>query len=166
MNDPCAPIFHRGQYHIFHQYNPHSAVWGDMHWAHATSPDMVHWQRLPVALAPTPGGPDSAGCFTGSSILDNGIPAIIYTGVQTVSHAEATLSDSTHNFRESQLFARGSADLGTWTKHPQPVLPSPPPGLKVTGFRDPTFPLRRNPGPRRRLRHRRQRRSRPPLPRR
>jgi len=139
MNDPCAPVFWRGRYHMFHHYNPHAAVWGDMHWAHAVSPDMVHWQRLPVAIAPTPGGPDSEGVFTGSSILHNGSPAILYTGVQTVPHAQATLSDGTHHFRETQLLATAAdPNLNTWTKHSQPVIPSPPPGLEVTGFRDPT----------------------------
>jgi beta-fructofuranosidase len=139
MNDPCAPVYWSGQYHMFHQYNPHAATWGDMHWAHATSPDMIHWRRLPVALAPTPGGADAQGCFTGSSILHNGTPAIIYTGVQTVPLAEATLADGHNNFRESQNLAIATDNsFRTWTKHPQPVIPSPPPGLKVTGFRDPT----------------------------
>ena len=144
INDPCAPVFFRGQYHLFHQYNPNAAVWGDMHWSHATSPDMVHWKRLPVALAPSPTGPneasspDSAGCFTGSALFGNGRPAIIYTGVQTVPHEQATLSDGAHNFRETQLLATSSdPGLRTWRKHPQPVIPAPPPGLHVTGFRDP-----------------------------
>ncbi len=138
INDPCAPVFFRGQYHLFHQYNPHAAVWGDMHWAHAVSPDMVRWQRLPVALAPTPGGPDSEGVFTGSALFQGGKPAVIYTGVQSVTHEQATLSDGTHNFRETQLLATSSdPGLRSWTKHPQPVIPSPPPGMKVTGFRDP-----------------------------
>ena len=145
MNDPCAPIFYRGQYHMFHQYNPHAAVWGDMHWAHATSPDMVHWKRLPIALAPTPGGSDAQGCFTGSSLYFNNTPAIIYTGVQTVPLAEATLSDGHNNFRESQNLAIAADNsLRTWRKHPQPVIPAPPRGLKVTGFRDPTPFLVRN----------------------
>ncbi|MGH9559927.1 MAG: hypothetical protein ACRD3S_00605 [Terracidiphilus sp.] len=43
---------------------------------------MVHWRHQPVALAPTPGGPDSEGCFSGSAVVFNGVPAIIYTGVQ------------------------------------------------------------------------------------
>src|SRR5579885_3563823 len=52
MNDPDGPIFWNGRYHMFFQYNPNAAVWGDMHWAHAVSPDMIHWKHLPVALAP------------------------------------------------------------------------------------------------------------------
>ena len=81
MNDPNGPIFFRGRYHMFHQYNPQAAVWGNMNWAHATSPDMMHWQHEPIALSPTPGGPDRDGVFSGSAVLDKGTPTMIYTGV-------------------------------------------------------------------------------------
>ncbi|MGH9396518.1 MAG: sucrose-6-phosphate hydrolase, partial [Terriglobia bacterium] len=74
MNDPNGPIFYRGQYHLFYQYNPHGAFSGTKHWGHAVGPDMLHWQHLPVALAPTPGGPDWDGCWTGSAVLDQGTP--------------------------------------------------------------------------------------------
>src|SRR6202451_4927576 len=62
MNDPCAPRFFRGRYHMFFQFNPGAAVWGDMHWSHAVSDDMVRWRHLPVALSPTPGWADADGC--------------------------------------------------------------------------------------------------------
>ena len=81
MNDPNGPIFYRGRYHLFHQYNPQGAVWGNMRWAHATSPDMIHWQQEPIALYPTAGGPDRDGVFSGSAVLDHGTPTVIYTGV-------------------------------------------------------------------------------------
>jgi len=48
---------------MFHQYNPQAAVWGNMNWAHATSADMIHWKHDPIALSPTPGGPDRDGVF-------------------------------------------------------------------------------------------------------
>jgi beta-fructofuranosidase len=138
MNDPCGPIYWRGQYHMFYQYNPNAAVWGDMHWAHAVSPDMIHWKRLPIALAPTPDGPDAQGCFTGSAIVYNDRPHLLYTGVRTASPAEATINDSHNHFHESQCLALATDDtLRTWKKLPQPVIPSPPPGMHVTGFRDP-----------------------------
>ena len=142
MNDPNGPIWWRGHYHMFFQYNPNAAVWGDMHWAHAISPDMVHWKHLPVALAPTPGGPDADGCFSGTAVVNNGVPTLIYTGVQTVPpdrvDAQATLRDGHNNFRETQLYAASSDPLlRSWTKRPTPVIPTPPSGLKVTGFRDP-----------------------------
>src|SRR5246127_1026827 len=63
MNDPNGPIWWKGKFHLFYQLNPQGPVWGDMHWGHAASTDMLHWRHEPVALSPTPGGPDSEGCF-------------------------------------------------------------------------------------------------------
>jgi beta-fructofuranosidase len=137
MNDPNGPIFWRGEYHMFYQYNPHAAVAADMHWGHAVSPDMVHWRHLPVALAPTPGGPDAAGCWTGSALVDGDRVAILYAGVVSAPESEATIRDGVHSLRESQCLAFSTGDLTHWIKVPQPVIPSPPAGLDVTGFRDP-----------------------------
>jgi beta-fructofuranosidase len=142
MNDPNGPIFWKGKYHMFFQYNPHAAVWGDMHWNHAVSPDMIHWRHLGIGLAPTADGPDADGCFTGTAVVNNGVPTLIYTGVKTVppdrAEAEATIRDGHNNFRETQLYATSTdPNLNTWIKRPTPVIPNPPPGMKVTGFRDP-----------------------------
>jgi beta-fructofuranosidase len=139
MNDPNGPIFYRGRYHMFHQYNPEAATWGNMNWAHATSPDMVHWQHEPIALSPTPGGPDQDGVFSGSAVLDNGKPMVIYTGVQPPdSLSKATLKDGAHTWRETQCLAVAQDDnLRTWKKLSQPVIADPPKGMDVTGFRDP-----------------------------
>ena len=124
---------------MFYQYNPNAAVWGDMHWAHATSPDMVRWEHKPVAIAPTPGGFDRDGVFSGSAVLDNGKPTIIYTGVlPPASDAEATLRDGHHTWREVQCLAVAEdEDLRTWKKLPEPIIVAPPAGLDVVGFRDP-----------------------------
>lgn len=139
MNDPNGPIFYRGRYHMFHQYNPQSAVWGNMNWAHATSPDMIHWTHEPIAISPTPGGPDRDGVFSGSAVLDNGKPTMIYTAVAPpATDAEATLRDGAHTWRETQCLAVAEdEDLRTWKKLPEPVIAAPPAGLAVTGFRDP-----------------------------
>ncbi|MBI4893971.1 MAG: glycoside hydrolase family 32 protein [Acidobacteria bacterium] len=121
MNDPNAPIFHANQYHLYYQHNPKAAKWDTMHWGHAVSPDLLHWQHRPIALAPTPGGPDKDGCFTGCMVVDRGTPTIVYTGVNPQVQCVAT-----------------SADLETWTKNPRnPVLAGPPPGVDSPGFRDP-----------------------------
>jgi beta-fructofuranosidase len=137
MNDPNGPIYWNGQYHMFFQYNPNAAVWGDMHWAHAVSPDMIHWRHLPVALAPTPGWDDADGCFTGSAVNDNGTCAILYTGVKSVAPELATLRDGQHNFREVQCLATSTdPQLRTWTKWKTPVI-QPPNDPQLTGFRDP-----------------------------
>jgi beta-fructofuranosidase len=140
MNDPNGPLFFRGRYHMFHQFNPTGAVWGNMNWAHATSVDMIHWQHEPIALSPTPHGSDRDGVFSGSAILDNGKPTMIYTGVAPpASDAQATLRDGVHTWQETQCLAIAQDDdLRTWKKLAEPVIDTPPAGLAVTGFRDPS----------------------------
>ncbi len=139
MNDPNGPVFFGGRYHIFHQYNPQAAVWGNMNWAHATSPDLIHWRHEPIAISPTPGGPDRDGVFSGSTVLDHSRPTVIYTGVAPpASEAEATLRDGVHTWRETQCLAVAQDDdLRIWKKVAEPVIAAPPLGLDVTGFRDP-----------------------------
>jgi beta-fructofuranosidase len=141
MNDPNGPIFFRGRYHMFHQYNPQAAVWGNMNWAHATSPDMIHWEHEGIAISPTADGPDRNGVFSGSAVLDHGKPTVIYTGVAPpMSESEATLRDGVHTWREVQCLAVAQDDnLRTWRKRAEPVIATPPAGLAVTGFRDPSL---------------------------
>jgi beta-fructofuranosidase len=139
MNDPNGPIFYKGRYHMFFQYNPNGAFWGSMHWAHASSPDMVRWKHEPIALAPTPGGYDRDGVFSGSAVLDGETPTVIYTGVlPAVSPSQVTLDDGQHKWREVQCLATSrDTDLHTWYKLAEPIIAWPPKGLNITGFRDP-----------------------------
>ena len=136
MNDPCAPQFFRGHYHMFLQYNPGTAVWGDMHWAHAISPDLIHWKHMPLALSPTLGFYDAYGCWTGSVLPGGEAASILYTGVTKSSVELETIRGK--GLREVLCLATSTdPDLRTWKKLDKPVLDGPPPGLKVTGFRDP-----------------------------
>jgi beta-fructofuranosidase len=138
MNDPNGPIFWKGKYHLFYQLNPHAAIWGDMHWGHAVSVDMIHWRHEPIALAPTPRGPDSEGCFSGSAVVLNGAPTFIYTGVKNAPPDQATLRDGKSVLRETQMLATAEDDsLLRWKKLEEPVIAEPPSGMAVTGFRDP-----------------------------
>jgi len=138
MNDPNGPIFYRGRYQMFFQYNPNGAYWGDMHWAHAVSPDMIHWQHQSVAIAPTPGGWDRDGVFSGSVVLNGDTPTAIYTGVSPADPSGITLNDGRHKWREVQCLATSmDVDLKTWKKWSEPIVARPPEGLQVTGFRDP-----------------------------
>ena len=81
LNDPNGLIQWRGRYHTFYQYNPNGPFHGTIHWGHAISDDSVHWEHLPIALAPTPGGPDADGCWSGCAVDHDGVPTLIYTGL-------------------------------------------------------------------------------------
>jgi beta-fructofuranosidase len=122
MNDPNGLIPWRGEYHLFYQHNPSGVGWGAMHWGHARSHDLVHWDHLPIALAPTPGGPDKDGCWSGCAVDDGGVPTLMYTGIRP----------------QVQCLATGSPDLLAWTKHPgNPVIAAAPEGFGPDDFRDP-----------------------------
>lgn len=139
MNDPNGPIYWNGQYHMFYQFNPDGAYWGNMHWGHAVSPDMVHWRHLAVALAPAPDSPDADGCFTGTAVIQDRRATILYTGARSVSPDEATSRDGPSPLKETQCLAVArDADLMVWEKTAAPVIAAPPPGVEVNGFRDPS----------------------------
>ncbi|GAA1869628.1 LamG-like jellyroll fold domain-containing protein [Myceligenerans crystallogenes] len=79
MNEPHAPLWYDGKYHIFYQHNPQGPYWHQIHWGHAVSTDLVHWKDLPVAIAPQePVTPD--GVWSGSATTDaDGKPVLFYT---------------------------------------------------------------------------------------
>ena len=79
MNDPNGFSFYQGKYHLFYQYHPFNSHWGPMHWGHAVSDDLLHWEYLPAALAPDTVY-DEAGCFSGSAVeLADGRQLLMYT---------------------------------------------------------------------------------------
>ncbi|MBN8590532.1 MAG: glycoside hydrolase family 32 protein [Anaerolineae bacterium] len=128
MNDPNGLIQWKGQYHLFYQYNPSGPLWGNIHWGHTISDDLIHWRDLPIALAPTPGGPDETGVFSGCAVAYEGQPVIIYTGTRGTRHEIQT-----------QCVATGTDDGLVWQKHAQnPVIHQVPPEAGQTSdFRDP-----------------------------
>jgi beta-fructofuranosidase len=116
-------VFHEGHYHVFFQYNPHSARHADMHWGHFRSPDLVNWELLPVALAPTPGGDDADGVWSGNAVEADG---------ELVAFYSAKLAE-----RWYQPITRATSRDGglTFTKQERQAVAEPPAG--TTMFRDP-----------------------------
>jgi beta-fructofuranosidase len=127
MNDPNGVIQWKGQYHLFYQHNPNGAFHADMHWGHAVSDDLIHWNDLPIAIAPTPGTSDEGGVFSGCVAADNNTPTAFYTGA---NHGASI---------QKQCMAVSHDNLLTWQKHPKnPIISAPPSEMgQITDFRDP-----------------------------
>nr|XP_020174832.2 sucrose:sucrose 1-fructosyltransferase-like isoform X2 [Aegilops tauschii subsp. strangulata] len=128
MNDPNAPMYYRGWYHFFYQYNPEGVTWGNISWGHAVSRDMVHWHHLPLAMVPDRWY-DINGVLTGSAtILPDGNVVLLYTG-------------NTDTLAQVQCVAEPADPhdplLRTWIKHPANPVLFPPPGTYKKDFRDP-----------------------------
>ena len=126
MNDPNGMVYKDGEYHLYFQYNPYGSKWGNMHWGHAVSKDLVHWEHLDPAIARDPVG----HIFSGSSVIDKkntagfGKNAII-----------AIYTNNSVNHDEVQCIAYSNDNGRTFTKYEgNPVL-TPFDGLK--DFRDP-----------------------------
>lgn len=122
LNDPNGLTQRDGWYHLFYQYNPYAPVHDRIHWGHARSTDLVHWEHLPIALEPS-AGPDVDGCWSGVFVDDGGVPTLVYSG--------------RHGGVELPCVATGSDDLVEWTKEPgNPVIAAPPADLDIVAYRD------------------------------
>ena len=122
-------MYFNGVYHFFYQYNPYSALWGNLTWGHSISYDLVNWVHLELALNPTDPF-DINGVYSGSTtILPEGEPVILYTGLDSKS-------------RELQNLAvpKNVSDplLREWIKSPHNPLMTATNGIDEYNFRDPT----------------------------
>jgi len=135
MNDPNGMFYLDGEYHLFFQHNPDASVWGPMHWGHAVSKDLVHWEERPIALYPD----EQGTIFSGSAVVDwnnssglgsdNNPPIVaLYT------YHNAEMEKQGRIDYQTQALAY-SLDKGqTWQKYTgNPVIENP--GIK--DFRDP-----------------------------
>lgn len=124
-----GPMYYKGWYHFFYQYNPNSAVWGDIVWGHAVSRDMIHWLHLPLAMVADQWY-DIMGVWTGSAtILPNGQVIMLYTGSTNESVQVQNLAYPAYP---------SDPLLVDWIKYPNNPVLFPPPGIGSKDFRDPT----------------------------
>lgn len=124
-------MIYKGIYHLFYQWNPKGAVWGNIVWAHSTSTDLINWDPHPPAIFPS--APfDINGCWSGSvTILPNGKPVILYTGIDPKNQQVQNIAEP-KNLSDPYL--------REWTKSPLNPLMAPDAvnGINASSFRDPT----------------------------
>ena len=134
LNDPNGFSYYKGRYHQFYQYNPYDVRWAPMHWGHAVSTDLLHWEYLPCALAPDSPADNGPGCFSGSATeMDDGKQLLMYTSVIAEKQPNGEMRDI-----QTQSIAIGDG-LNYEKPACNPVLTQKdlPEGFSRFDFRDP-----------------------------
>lgn len=133
MNDPNGFSYYGGEYHLFYQYYPYEPKWGPMHWGHAVSEDLLHWEYYPAALAPDEAY-DRDGCFSGSAVtLPDGRQLLMYTGVMKEHQAGGEVREV-----QTQCLAVGDGtDYQKYSGNPVLDAKDLPEGSSRFDFRDP-----------------------------
>ncbi|KAK3142678.1 hypothetical protein QOZ80_4BG0349850 [Eleusine coracana subsp. coracana] len=129
INDPNGPMYYKGLYHLFYQYNPKGAVWGNIVWAHSVSTDLIDWTALDPAVYPSKPF-DVNGCWSGSAtVLPSGVPALMYTGIDPNKHQVQNVA-----------YPKNLSDpfLREWVKPGYNPVIAPDGGVNASAFRDPT----------------------------
>ena len=126
MNDANGLVYKDGEYHLYFQYNPYGSKWGNMHWGHSVSKDLVHWEHLAPAIAR-----DTLGhIFSGSSIVDQ--ENVAGYGAGNILAFYTSASDKNGQI---QCLAFSKDNGRTFTKYEKNPILCPADGLR--DFRDP-----------------------------
>ncbi|KAK6244500.1 hypothetical protein QUC31_010909 [Theobroma cacao] len=122
-------MYYKGLCHLFYQYNPKAAVWGNIVWAHSVSKDLLNWQSLELAITPT--APfDIKGCWSGlATILPGYKPVLFYTGI-----------DLRNNEVQNYAVPENASDpyLRKWNKPSGNSIMVADKGMNARDFRDAT----------------------------
>ncbi len=135
MNDPNGFSYADGAYQMYYQYYPYASHWGPMHWGHAKSQDLLHWEYLPCALAPDMQY-DKDGCFSGSAAtLPDGRVLLMYTGEEKRGQAE---------FQQQCVAVGDGVDFEKYAGNPVIDRTKLPADASTHHFRDPKILLKKD----------------------
>jgi beta-fructofuranosidase len=130
MNEPHAPFYFQGKYHLFYQHNPTGPYWHQIHWGHWVSEDMINWQHAPIALAPEKGDLTPDGVWSGAAHYDaKGEPLLFFTA----GNDSKTPNQAVGIARPANI---SDPNLKEWVYHPELVAEQPE-GYLFNEFRDP-----------------------------
>lgn len=124
INDPNGFIYYKGKYHLFYQHFPYAPIWGTMHWGHAVSEDLVHWEHKKIALFPTKSY-DRNGVFSGSAIEKDEKLYFYYSAVRYLEQDEENIHLSKNDqFETSQamLISEDGEKFDNWNGKKQ-IIP-------------------------------------------
>jgi sucrose-6-phosphate hydrolase SacC (GH32 family) len=135
INDPNGLVFYDGEFHLFFQHYPYGYYWGQPHWGHAVSTDLIHWEQIEDALYRHEHG----GIYSGSSVIDYKNTAGFKTGEDDVMVAIYTTNrDFGNRVAASQNLAYSNDKGRTWIDYEQnPVIGDRTDVLETYNARDP-----------------------------
>lgn len=110
MNDPNGMFYKDGVYHLYFQYNPYGSVWGNMHWGHSTSTDLMHWKFEGCAIVPDTWG----AIFSGSCVVDHentagfGKEAVVafYTSAKSTPWGDIQMQSMAYSLDNGKTFTK------------------------------------------------------------
>lgn len=110
MNDPNGMFYKDGLYHLYFQYNPYGSVWGNMHWGHSTSTDLMHWKFEGCAIVPDAWG----AIFSGSCVVDHentagfGKEAVVafYTSAKSTPWGDIQMQSMAYSLDNGKTFTK------------------------------------------------------------
>lgn len=131
-NDPNGLVYYEGSYHLFYQHHPYSNTWGPMHWGHAVSQDLIHWEHAPIALFPDEHGAIFSGCCVVDWKNSSGLFEDSHGLVAVFTHADTHPETGQPRQRQSLAYSRDKGQ--TWLLYDgNPVLAE----SELIDFRDP-----------------------------
>ncbi|MCI6535583.1 glycoside hydrolase family 32 protein [Lachnospiraceae bacterium HCP28S3_F9] len=124
INDPNGFIYSKGRYHLFYQFFPYAPVWGTMHWGHAVSDDLIHWEHLGVALFPTKDY-DQNGVFSGSALEKDGEMYLYYSAVKYLESDRENIhmaKDNRFETSQAMVISKDGIHFDNW-KDKKQIIP-------------------------------------------
>lgn len=136
MNEPHAPLYHEGKYHLFFQHNMAGAYWRNISWGHWVSDDMAAWEQIEDALVPTENSVAPDGVWSGAATKDsNGVPLLFFTAGNDSFRDDGLLSNQ--NIGVAYPADPTDLNLTDWEMAPELALEQQPGEGRAGQFRDP-----------------------------
>ena len=135
MNEPHAPVYYNGMYHLFFQSNSIGTYWRNICWGHLVSEDTVHWRQIQDAIVPTENSVVPDGVWSGGAAMDkNGVPILFFTAGNDSFRKDGLISNQ--NIGAAYPADLNDPELTEWVIYPELAIAQEPGQGKAGEFRD------------------------------